>query len=193
LSNFGQNVENPDCIPDRMASNNTLLCIHRDPAELSLLQDNGYELVTAANGSEALRLFMARPVDAIVLEHHLGLLHGADFADVIKQVRPEVPIVLLTEDLELPDGALKSVDAIVTKADGVHFLWATVHFVLNARPAAPPGTSGTFPTNAFLRFAGRSWKGKVRRNIITRDRNDEKADPFTPSEWRGIRNGNLRF
>jgi CheY-like chemotaxis protein len=113
----------------------TLLCIHREPAQLSLLQDNGYELVTASNGSEGLRLFMARPVDAIVLEQHLSQLHGADFADEIKRVRPEVPIVLLTEDLELPDGALKCVDAIVTKADGAHFLWATIHFVLNAKPA----------------------------------------------------------
>jgi CheY-like chemotaxis protein len=114
----------------------TLLCIHRDPTELSLLQDNGYELVTATSGSEGLRLFMARPVDAIVLEYHLGLLDGAAVADLIKQVRPEVPIVMLTEDLEFPDGALKSVDAIVTKTDGVHFLWATIHFVLNAKPAA---------------------------------------------------------
>jgi len=113
----------------------TLLCIHRDPAELRLLQDNGYELVTASNGSEGLRLFMERPVDAIVLEHHLGLLDGTAVADLIKQVRPEVPIVMLTEDLEFPDGTLKSVDAIVTKTDGPHFLWATVHFVLNAQPA----------------------------------------------------------
>ncbi len=33
----------------RMGTNNTLLCIHRDPAQLSLLQENGYELVTATN------------------------------------------------------------------------------------------------------------------------------------------------
>lgn len=73
----------------------------------------------------------------LMLEYHLGLLDGAAIADAIKQVRPEVPIVMLADDLELPDGALKSVDAIVTKADGAHFLWATVHFVLNVKPALP--------------------------------------------------------
>jgi len=56
-----------------MATSSTLLCIHRDPAQLSLLEEHGYELVIAANGHEGLRLFMAQPVDAIVLEYHLGL------------------------------------------------------------------------------------------------------------------------
>jgi len=54
-------------------------------------------------------------------------------ANSIKQVRPEVPIIMLADNLELPDGALNCVDAVVTKADGAHFLWATVHFVLNVK------------------------------------------------------------
>ena len=74
-----------------MATNNTLLCIHRDPAQLSLLQENGYELVTATSGSEGLRLLMTRPVDAIVLERHLGLLDGAVVAAEIKKVKPQIP------------------------------------------------------------------------------------------------------
>jgi DNA-binding response OmpR family regulator len=116
-----------------MATNNTLLCIHRDPAQLSLLQENGYKLVTATNGSEGLRLLMTRSVDAIVLEYHLGLLDGAVVATEIKKAKPQIPIVMLADHMELPDGALKSVDALVTKADGAHFLWSTVHFLLNAK------------------------------------------------------------
>jgi DNA-binding response OmpR family regulator len=116
-----------------MADNGTLLCIHRDPAQLGLLQENGYELVTATNGSEGLRLLRARSVDAIVLECHLGLLDGAVIATEIKKAKPQLPIVMLADHLELPDGALKSVDAVVTKADGAHFLWATVHFILNVK------------------------------------------------------------
>jgi CheY-like chemotaxis protein len=117
-----------------MASNSTLLCIHRDPGKLALLQEKGYELVTAANSSEGLRLLMKRPVDAIVLEYHLGPLDGATVAAEIKKVKPEIPIVMLADHLELPEGALNFVDALVTKADGDHFLWATVHFVLNIKP-----------------------------------------------------------
>jgi DNA-binding response OmpR family regulator len=117
-----------------MVTNSTLLCIHREPAQLSLLQENGYELVTATSGSEGLRLLRTRPVDAIVLEYDLGLLDGAVVAAEIKKFRPQLPIVMLADDPELPDEALKSIDALVTKSDGAHFLWATVHFVLNVKP-----------------------------------------------------------
>src|ERR1700683_1127173 len=118
-----------------MAPNGTLICIHREPDQLSLLQQSGYDLVIAHTGHEGLRLFMERPVDAIVLEYQLALLDGAVVAKEIKQVRPTIPIVMLTDNLELPDGALKSVDALVTKSDGPHFLLATVHLVLSAKPA----------------------------------------------------------
>jgi DNA-binding response OmpR family regulator len=119
----------------------TLLCIHREPAQLNLLKEHGYELLTAANGHEGLRLFMSQPVDAIVLEYHLGLLDGATIAAEIKQVRPKVPIVMLIDHMELPDGALSCVDALVARSDGPRFLLATVHFVLNVKPAQRAATS----------------------------------------------------
>jgi DNA-binding response OmpR family regulator len=96
--------------------------------------EHGYQLENATTGSEGLRLFMSRPVDAVVLEYHLGLTDGATIADEIKRVRPEVPIVMVVDHVELPVDALKSVDALVVNSDGPHFLLATVHFVLNVKP-----------------------------------------------------------
>jgi DNA-binding response OmpR family regulator len=176
-----------------MASPQTLLCIHRQPAQLGLLQDKGYEVVTATNGSEGLRLFMSRPVDAIVLEYHLGLLDGAIIADEIKQVRPEVPIVMLTDDFELPEGVLKSVDAIVTKADGTHSVLAIVRYVLNMKPAVPGERTGITQNTAHLRLSGRSGNVLGRRHTTTEGKHDEKALPFSPRVWRGIRNGSLKL
>jgi len=144
-----------------MASNATLLCIHREPAELIVLRENGYELVTAANGCDGLKLLMSRPVDAIVLEYHLGLLDGAVVAAEIKKVRPQLPIVMVADHLELPDGALKSVDALVTKSDGAHFLWAAVHFVLNAKPAQREEGTQRAQTPANPRRTG-GFGGKIR-------------------------------
>ncbi len=118
---------------DDMGTNSTLLCIHRDPAQLSVLQENGYDLLTASSGAEGLQLLMTRTVDAIVLEYNLGVTDGSAVATEIKKAKPQLPIVMLADHLELPDGALKSVDALVTKADGAHFLWATVHFILTVR------------------------------------------------------------
>lgn len=113
-----------------MAANSTVLCIHRDPEQLTLLREKGYGLLTASNGSEGLRLLMSRPVDAVVLEYYLGLLDGTVVADEIRRVRPHIPIVMVADPVELPHEALKSVDTLVDKSAGAHFLWAAVHFLL---------------------------------------------------------------
>jgi CheY-like chemotaxis protein len=61
---------------------------------------------------------MSSPVDAIVLEYYLGLMDGAVAADEIRRVRPQLPIVMAADPLELPRGTLKSVDAFVDRSDG---------------------------------------------------------------------------
>ncbi len=89
-----------------MATNSTLLCIHRDPAQLNLLQEHGYQVLTATNGHDGLRLFMSQPVDAIVLDYQLGLLDGGVVAAEIKRLKPQLPIVMLAKYEELPVEAL---------------------------------------------------------------------------------------
>jgi CheY-like chemotaxis protein len=111
----------------------TLLCIHRDPGQLNLLKEKGYGLVAATTGSDGLRLLMSQSVDAIVLEYHLGLLNGAVVADEIKQVRPQLPIVMLVDHVELPQGVLKSVDVLLAKADGAHSLLETIHAIFRTK------------------------------------------------------------
>ncbi len=184
-----------------MAAIRTLLCIHRNPAQLSLLQERGYELVTATNGSDGLRMFMSmsRPVDAVVLEHSLGLLEGSGIADEIKRVQPKVPIVMLVDHMEFPEGALQSVDALVVKSDGVHFLWATVHFVLNVRPEQHR-KKGRAQTPAHPRRPGRL------REVAHSDQGpssidsflasltiDEREAPFSRKVWQALLNGTVQF
>jgi DNA-binding response OmpR family regulator len=70
-----------------------------------------------------------------VLDCELSLLSGAAVAAEMKKLKPQVPTIMLTDHLQLTDGTLESVDALVTKSDGPHFLWATVHFILNVKPA----------------------------------------------------------
>jgi len=176
-----------------MAPNGTLLCIHRDPAQLSLLQENGYQLVTANNGHDGLRLFMSRRVDAIVLEYNLGLLDGAVIAAEIKQVRPKLPIIMLADHTELRDGALRFVDAVVSASDPPHFLWAAVHFVLNVKLNRDQGKARA-QTPARLRRPGRSREGAESWQTTTAQlAADEHDAPFSPLVWRRIRNGSVQF
>jgi DNA-binding response OmpR family regulator len=177
-----------------MATPSTLLCIHRDPAQLGLLQENGYDLLTATNGHDGLRLFMSQPVDAIVLEYHPGLLDGVLVAAEIKKVNPQVPIVMLTDRLGLPDGAWNFVDALVIKSDGPHFLLATIHFVLNVKPAQPRRDGLAALTPALLHRAGCS-----RQETSPSHANppasalDQKNAPFSPGVWKSIRDGSIQF
>jgi CheY-like chemotaxis protein len=150
-----------------MASNNTLLCIHREPTQLSLLQENGYDLVTATNCRDGMQLFLSRHVDAIVSEHRLGHRDGSVVAAEIKQVNPQVPIVMLAEDAELPDHAFKSVDALVTKSDGLESviggsLPAGDHPLRAEREADPASAGKAKGSNAGTSPASRQVTGDQR-------------------------------
>jgi CheY-like chemotaxis protein len=118
-----------------MAPHPALLCIHRDPDRVRMLQKNGYKVLTAANGQEGLQLLASEPVDAIVLEYNLARRGSSAIASEIKQLRPNIPIVMLAENAELADTALESVDALVSTSDPPYFLWAAVHFALDVSRA----------------------------------------------------------
>jgi CheY-like chemotaxis protein len=176
-----------------MTANNTLLCIHRDPAQLSMLQEYGYEVLTATNGHEGLRLFMSEPVDAIVLDYQLGLLDGGVVAAEIKRVKPELPIVMLAEYMDIPVATLDSVDAIVAKSDLARSLLDTVHSVLKIKPVRGLRAKlrGEMPPP--LRRT-RSWDGVERRSAtIAQLAEDQKHLAFSRRVWRSIRNGTVQF
>ncbi len=110
---------------------------------------------------------MTRPVDAIVLDYRLGLLDGGVVAAEIKKVKPQVPIVMFSESLELPVSALQSVDALVAKSDGLELLLATVQALLKAKP--PPRGAETPPSNPLKhrRRSDKPWDGAERRSFKT--------------------------
>jgi CheY-like chemotaxis protein len=175
-----------------MSAISTLLCIHRDPSQLSLLKQNGYELLTAATSREGLRLFMSRDVDAIVIDYHLGLLDGAIVAAEIKQVRPQVPIVMLANPLELPPEALNSVDAVVPRSAAPQSLWAAVHFVLNMEPRKNFVSTAKLRSRQKHRWgaAGRSRNGRSKLEPFVQA--DETA-AFSADLWQRIFNGTVQF
>ncbi|MGA9812184.1 MAG: response regulator [Terriglobales bacterium] len=165
-----------------MAANSTLLCIHRDPGQLSPLRGNGYELITATNGSDGLRVLMLNPVDAVVIEYYLGLLDGAVVADEIKRVKPQLPIVMVADYLELPVDSLKSVDALVSRSDGPCYLLETIQSILQIRRPPQPDASGHSRT-----------RPGSRDTSPRRQSSQSDASSFSSELWEDIRNGIVRF
>jgi CheY-like chemotaxis protein len=162
VSNCEQNRPKCHLYTYRMATN----CIHWDPAQLSLLQEHGYELVTATNGRQGLQIFMSRPVDAIVLDYQLGLLDGGVVAAAVKKIKPSVPIVMLAGDVELSDEALLAVDALVAMSDGPICLLETIHSVLKEKATQHQERSLGTELPANPRHFRRSWDGVERRRAI---------------------------
>jgi CheY-like chemotaxis protein len=172
-----------------MSINNTLLCIHRDPAQLSLLKEKGYGLLTAANGHDGLQLFRSQSVDAIVIEYNQGHLDGAVVAAEIKQLRPDVPIVMLAEHAELPAGALNSVDVVVPKSDGPHHLWAAVHFVLNMKPVQR--LNREVSVRARPRLGQR--RARARQSELFALALEKENQPWSEEIWESVLDGTVQF
>jgi DNA-binding response OmpR family regulator len=170
-----------------MATNTTLLCIHCDPTPLSLLRANGYRVLTATNGHEGLQLFMTRQVDAIVLEYHLGFLDGGIVAAEIKKTHPQIPILMVVDRLDVPEGALRSVDMVVAKLDGDHFLLSAVRSVLEPKPLSLDKTRKSGRRRAAPRQSTPSRTADLKR--AARHSNV----PFSSEGWQKILKRTVKF
>ncbi len=61
-------------------------------------------------------LFSLSAVDAVVSDHFLDGSTGTELAAAMKQLKPEVPIVIMSGALEPPDG-IEHADLFICKAD----------------------------------------------------------------------------
>lgn len=61
-----------------------------------LFEAEGYRVVTAATGREALERFGAEPVDLVVTDIRMPELEGLDLLDQLKRVDPEALVVIMT-------------------------------------------------------------------------------------------------
>ncbi|SPE53196.1 hypothetical protein SBV1_1680011 [Verrucomicrobia bacterium] len=77
----------------------------RAVAEL-YLKDSGYEVVTARDGSEALKQAEGTNLDLIILDLNLAGENGLMLMKFLKKNQPEVPIVLYT-GMEHDEKAIK--------------------------------------------------------------------------------------
>jgi len=97
------------------------------------LERGGYAVLEAADGVEAEEVFRAHHVDAVVLDVTMPRRNGMDTMVVLRELRPEVPIVLTTGLVrpELGVGAAGP-DAILGKPWGIDELLGAVGGVIDA-------------------------------------------------------------
>jgi len=96
----------------------TILCVDDELNVLSgreaLLRLHGYDVVVTTSGRQSLRLLQQVAVDAVVLDYRMPEMMGDTVAARMKQLKPEVPIMMLSAD-RVPPAALGSVDTFFSK------------------------------------------------------------------------------
>jgi len=105
-----------------------------------LLERAGYAVLTASDGYTGLDLFATEPVEAVVLDYSMPGMHGGEVAKKMRQTKPEVPILLLSAYVGLPDEISSLVDIYMTKGEGAPALLDKLGNLLSAQTASHPLT-----------------------------------------------------
>lgn len=103
------------------------------------LEQEGFEVVAAADGTQALNRFEQDSPDLVILDLMLPGINGWDLFNAFRRQRPGVPIIMLTARAEEPDrvaGLEMGADDYVTKPFSMRELVARVRTVLR-RSHAP--------------------------------------------------------
>ena len=111
-----------------------ILCI--DDAEVALrvrkllLSSAGYSVLTAVTGEDGLELFKQNPVQLVIADHFLSDKSGAEIAAEMKQIKPQVPILIVSAAAEKPSG-LEFADGFLSKGEGPDALLDSVAGLLD--------------------------------------------------------------
>ncbi len=125
-----------------------ILCVDDEANGLSiqkmLLESQGYRVLTAASGREALLLVASETLDLVILDYFMPGMNGDVVARKIKVLRPDLPILLLSGYLYLPRETLALVDKFITKGDSPQALLESVSQLLDQprRPESRPLSPG---------------------------------------------------
>ena len=99
--------------------NQIVLCIDDDQdlldCERALLERFGFTVLTAPSGGKGLELAASHSVDVVVVDYFMPEMNGQEVAIEMRRVKPQAPIIMLSGAVDIPERALESVDAFVTK------------------------------------------------------------------------------
>jgi CheY-like chemotaxis protein len=80
-----------------------------------LLRQHGYDVMVTTSGYQGLELLQSAAVDAVILDYRMPEIMGDVVAARMKQLKPEVPIMLLSALDFIPPAALRWTDTFLSK------------------------------------------------------------------------------
>jgi CheY-like chemotaxis protein len=110
----GKNLPSPDLRP-------TLLYVDDNPDRLKLLrarlEARGYHVITAPDGHEGLHQFLTNHVKLAILDYYMPTLDGGSVALQMRQLRSDIPILIFSGALTLPDRVMAAIDGFISTSE----------------------------------------------------------------------------
>ena len=118
-----------------VSSNITILCVDDEETPRTLrkliLQKQGYQVVTAASGAEALEMLDRANINLVLSDQMMPGMTGTELTKSVKIIRPTMPVILISGVNEIPPDASYA-DRFISKVGGPELLFNTVYEVLAA-------------------------------------------------------------
>jgi len=110
------------------------LCIDDDGVALRvrklLLCSAGYDVLTASSGEAGLEILKHNPVDLVIADHFLSAKTGTEIAREMKELKPKVPILIVSATADKPAG-LEFAEGFLPKGEAPDVLLDTIARLLN--------------------------------------------------------------
>ncbi len=95
-----------------------ILCVDDNEQDLSVLKfmlaTNGYRVVSASNGQDAIGIFSETQVDLVLTDFAMPQMNGNQLVDRLKQIAAHVPMILLGDPQKM-GGDIHAADALLAK------------------------------------------------------------------------------
>jgi DNA-binding response OmpR family regulator len=95
------------------------------------LEEEGYEVVIAGTGKEALSMFEAEDPDIITLDILMPDIDGISLLRKMKEKRPDIPIIMSTAYDYRDDFAVWASEAYIVKSSDLEELKNTIKKLIN--------------------------------------------------------------
>jgi|ERR1700738_3186196 CheY-like chemotaxis protein len=113
----------------------TILCVDDEDLPRTLrklvLQKQGYQVITATSGDEALRLLDLGGINLVLTDQLMPGMTGTELTKTVKATKPRMPVILISGVNEIPADAIYA-DRFISKIGGPELLFETIAEVLKA-------------------------------------------------------------
>jgi CheY-like chemotaxis protein len=122
------------------ALSRTILFVDDEPSLLEvrrlIFEVMGYSVLTAESGEEALEVLRLNAVDAVVVDYLMPGMDGEETARRIRGIHADLPIILSSGCLSVPQRVLDTVNASVNKGMRQELLFDVLEQQLQLMPTA---------------------------------------------------------